>query len=216
LPVLSIVWACATAPTVPYALETSPLALLPAGGAGIDDQRGRFREISIPPRARDAPSPLDRKAVVRACLWAFIRVGLRQLVMARTPHLSGFGPDEQAPQKPQLVALVIGSMIGEGVFNLPSDISKAAAPGAIAWLPPADSQRAAAARVGQPTFWAMSSGSVPPRARHIGEAAVQESVDLLLKVVPAEEGHREKRHPMIIEVGDAFWPPHGLPQPFPG
>ena len=36
---------CATAPTVPYTLDTSPLAFLPAAGAGIDDQRGRFREI---------------------------------------------------------------------------------------------------------------------------------------------------------------------------
>ena len=43
--VLSIVWACATAPAVPYTLATSPLAFLPAAGAGIDDQRGRFREI---------------------------------------------------------------------------------------------------------------------------------------------------------------------------
>lgn len=43
--VLSIVWACATAPTVPYTLDTSPLAFLPADGAGVDDQRGRFREI---------------------------------------------------------------------------------------------------------------------------------------------------------------------------
>jgi hypothetical protein len=45
LVVLSIVWACATAPAVPYTLDVSPLALLPAAGAGIDDQRGRFREI---------------------------------------------------------------------------------------------------------------------------------------------------------------------------
>ena len=41
----SIVWGCATAPAVPYTLATSPLAFLPAAGAGIDDQRGRFREI---------------------------------------------------------------------------------------------------------------------------------------------------------------------------
>ena|SRR5918996_396318 len=35
-----------------------------------------------------------------------------------------------------LIALIIGSMIGGGVFNLPSDMSKAAAPGAIiiGWL----------------------------------------------------------------------------------
>ena len=43
--VLSIVWACATEPAVPYTLTTSPLAFLPADGAGVDDQRGRFREI---------------------------------------------------------------------------------------------------------------------------------------------------------------------------
>jgi pimeloyl-ACP methyl ester carboxylesterase len=43
--VLAIVWACATAPDVPYTLDASPLAFLPAAGAGIDDQRGRFREI---------------------------------------------------------------------------------------------------------------------------------------------------------------------------
>jgi hypothetical protein len=43
--VLSIVWACATAPAVPYTLAISPLAFLPADGASVDDQRGRFREI---------------------------------------------------------------------------------------------------------------------------------------------------------------------------
>jgi hypothetical protein len=30
---------------VPYKLDTSPLAFLPAAGAGVGDQRGRFREI---------------------------------------------------------------------------------------------------------------------------------------------------------------------------
>ena len=43
--VLSLLWACATTPAVPYTLETSPLALLPEAGAGIDDERGRFGEI---------------------------------------------------------------------------------------------------------------------------------------------------------------------------
>src|SRR5690242_21515102 len=35
-----------------------------------------------------------------------------------------------------LIALVVGSMIGGGVFNLPSDMSRAASPGAIiiGWL----------------------------------------------------------------------------------
>jgi pimeloyl-ACP methyl ester carboxylesterase len=45
LMVLSILWACATAPTVPYTLDASPFVFLPAGGADIYDQRGRFREI---------------------------------------------------------------------------------------------------------------------------------------------------------------------------
>jgi hypothetical protein len=45
LMVFSIVWGCATAPAVPYTLATSPLVFLPARGADIDDQRGRFREI---------------------------------------------------------------------------------------------------------------------------------------------------------------------------
>ena len=35
--------------------------------------------------------------VVRAFLWVFIRVVLRQLVMGRTNHLPGFSPDEQRP-----------------------------------------------------------------------------------------------------------------------
>jgi pimeloyl-ACP methyl ester carboxylesterase len=42
---LPILWACATAPAVPYTLAVSPLEFLPEAGAGIDDERGRFREI---------------------------------------------------------------------------------------------------------------------------------------------------------------------------
>ena len=53
------------------------------------------------------------------------------------------------------------------------------------------------------------------RVARNGPAPVQEAIDLLLKVVPAQEGHREKRHPMIIEVGDAFWLSHRAPQSFP-
>jgi hypothetical protein len=48
LVVLSIVWACATAPAVPYTLAMSPLALLPAAGAGIDDHRERFGRSYAP------------------------------------------------------------------------------------------------------------------------------------------------------------------------
>lgn len=37
--------ACSTAPLTPYSEDTPPLVLLPASQAGIDDKRGRFREI---------------------------------------------------------------------------------------------------------------------------------------------------------------------------
>ena len=37
--------ACATAPLEPYSEDTPPLILVPASQAGIDDKRGRFREI---------------------------------------------------------------------------------------------------------------------------------------------------------------------------
>ena len=38
--------ACASKPLVPYSTDTPPLVLLPATDAGIEDGRGRFREIS--------------------------------------------------------------------------------------------------------------------------------------------------------------------------
>ena len=40
-----IVSACSTAPLTPYSEDTPPLVLLPVTEAGIDDKRGRFREI---------------------------------------------------------------------------------------------------------------------------------------------------------------------------
>jgi pimeloyl-ACP methyl ester carboxylesterase len=42
---LSTLSACAWAPTMSYTLDTSPLAFLPGGGADVEDQRARFREI---------------------------------------------------------------------------------------------------------------------------------------------------------------------------
>ena len=44
LPVLCL-WACASAPGTVYTLAISPLSFLPDAGAGIADERGRFREI---------------------------------------------------------------------------------------------------------------------------------------------------------------------------
>jgi hypothetical protein len=37
--------ACATAPLLPYSEDTAPLILVPASFAGVQDKRGRFREI---------------------------------------------------------------------------------------------------------------------------------------------------------------------------
>jgi hypothetical protein len=37
--------ACSTTPLLPYTEDTQPLVLMPASQAGIEDKRGRFREI---------------------------------------------------------------------------------------------------------------------------------------------------------------------------
>ena len=37
--------ACSSKPLNPWTADSPPLALVPIAGAGIDDQRGRFREI---------------------------------------------------------------------------------------------------------------------------------------------------------------------------
>jgi hypothetical protein len=36
---------CADAPLLPFSTETVPLIVVPAAQAGVQDQRGRFREI---------------------------------------------------------------------------------------------------------------------------------------------------------------------------
>jgi hypothetical protein len=40
-----LISACSTTPLLPYTEDTPPLVLMPASQAGIDDERGRFREI---------------------------------------------------------------------------------------------------------------------------------------------------------------------------
>ena len=57
--------------------------------------------------------------------------------------------------------LVIGSMIGGCLFDLPRTLSKAAAP--VQSRAARCDWQGAAACVGQPTYWAMRPGSVPPR-----------------------------------------------------
>ncbi|MEM5330422.1 hypothetical protein VSR34_28005 [Paraburkholderia sp. JHI2823] len=41
----ALLGACATKPLIPYSTDTPPLALMPAAQAGIQDKRGRFREV---------------------------------------------------------------------------------------------------------------------------------------------------------------------------
>jgi hypothetical protein len=49
---------CAGSPLVPFSTETPPLVLVPAGQAGVQDKRGRFREVYcavLKARAADVP-----------------------------------------------------------------------------------------------------------------------------------------------------------------
>ena len=43
--VLMLLTACAGKPLNPWTTDSPPLALVPVADAGVDDQRGRFREI---------------------------------------------------------------------------------------------------------------------------------------------------------------------------
>ena len=45
LPMLLLLSACASKPLNPWTTDSPPLALVPVADAGVDDQRGRFREI---------------------------------------------------------------------------------------------------------------------------------------------------------------------------
>ena len=67
-----IVSACSTAPLTPYSEDTPPLVLLPVSQAGIDDKRGRFREIFcaiLDERAQSLPD-------YQPCDEALTRVGV--------------------------------------------------------------------------------------------------------------------------------------------
>ena len=45
IPILFLLSACASKPLNPWTADSTPLALVPVADAGIDDRRGRFREI---------------------------------------------------------------------------------------------------------------------------------------------------------------------------
>ncbi|MCW8873900.1 MAG: hypothetical protein OQK01_14905 [Xanthomonadales bacterium] len=63
--------ACSSKPIVPYTTDAVPLALLPANRAGINDQRGRFREVVCAIMA-DHGKALPH---YRPCDEALVRVG---------------------------------------------------------------------------------------------------------------------------------------------
>ena len=90
--------ACATQPLLPHSLDTPPLALVPAVHAGVQDQRGRFRETYcavLEARARDVPD-------YRPCEDALSRVGVEP---------SGTGsPVELGPSRRRLIAAIVAGV----------------------------------------------------------------------------------------------------------
>ncbi|AMO24400.1 hypothetical protein GCM10027034_13440 [Ramlibacter solisilvae] len=83
--------ACSTEPLVPYSADTPPLARVPASKAGVQDKRGRFREIycAVLQARKDLPD-------VRPCDEALTRVG------TEPPGTSK--PVDLGPSKRRLVA----------------------------------------------------------------------------------------------------------------
>jgi predicted small lipoprotein YifL len=87
--------ACGTKPLQPYSLDTPPLALVPASQAGVQDKRGRFREIYcavLEAHARDVPD-------YRPCDEALSRVGSEPAGTAR--------PVDLGPSRRRLIAAVV-------------------------------------------------------------------------------------------------------------
>jgi hypothetical protein len=67
-----VVSACSTKPLSPYMEDTPPLILVPAAQAGVEDQRGRFREIFCAVLEERGPALPD----YRPCDEALVRVGV--------------------------------------------------------------------------------------------------------------------------------------------
>jgi len=95
--VLTLV-ACGTPPLQPFSLDTPPLALVPASQAGVQDKRGRFREIFcavLQARQNDVPD-------YRPCDDALSRVGSEPAATGR--------PVELGASKRRLVAAVVAGI----------------------------------------------------------------------------------------------------------
>jgi hypothetical protein len=90
--------ACGTKPLQPYSVDTPPLALVPASLAGVQDKRGRFREIYcavLQARERDI-------ADYRPCEDALSRIGSEPTGTGR--------PVELGPSKRHLIAAVVAGI----------------------------------------------------------------------------------------------------------
>jgi hypothetical protein len=90
--------ACGTKPLVPYSVDTPPLALVPAAQAGVQDKRGRFREIYcavLQAREHDVPD-------YRPCEDALSRIGSE-------PAGTG-APVDLGPSKRHLIAAVVAGI----------------------------------------------------------------------------------------------------------
>jgi dienelactone hydrolase len=90
--------ACATKPLIPYSVDTPPLALVPASQAGVQDKRGRFREIYcavLAAREREVPD-------YRPCEDALSHVGAEPAGNGR--------PVDLGPSKRHLIAAVVAGI----------------------------------------------------------------------------------------------------------
>lgn len=89
--------ACGSKPLVPYSVDTPPLVLVSAAQAGVQDQRGRFREIycAVLDARRDVPDH-------RPCDDALNRIGSEPAGTGR--------PVDLGPSKRRLVAAVVAGI----------------------------------------------------------------------------------------------------------
>jgi hypothetical protein len=105
LAALGLLFSCAGKPLHPWTNEAPPLALVPVADAGVDDQRGRFREIFcevLESRGTDWPD-------YRPCDEALTRVG-------DEPPGTG-APVNMGPSNKELLALMVPGVGWECVAN---------------------------------------------------------------------------------------------------